>query len=292
MIFSVNKGSRFKTWGNLFELLILNWRRFLHIEEKQNFMWVLNKEKPGYYYYYILDCEATGESFCLRLIKESILLPTQHKKKLSEGGIPRKLPVKSRFCAQLWYFYYQRKPNACKSDRRLSLPSSMKVLIRTNFEMTNTGGTTAPFAYNWEGFLHQRNSGLSASVVHLGSNPQNDTKLFRTMKAKQTQLTYNLSFRAVQFSSSLAEDNENKLGVKHSAHLLQSVLYNQFPITVPLQEKQATYQVIKWFTKGICLIRNRELQDLRHATALPLPKTLLNFCLAIFILLLFLRSWQ
>lgn len=82
-------------------------------------------------------------------------------------------------------------------------PGSKKVFIRTNFEMTNTGGTTATFAYNSHGFLHQRNSGLSASVVHLGSNPQNDTKLFRTMKAKQIQLTYNLNFRTVQFSSSL-----------------------------------------------------------------------------------------
>lgn len=62
---------------------------------------------------------------------------------------------------------------------------------------------------------------------------------------RQNQLTYNLNFRTVQFSSSLAQDNENKLGTKHSVHLLQSVLYNQFPITVPLQEKQATYQVIK-----------------------------------------------
>lgn len=124
-------------------------------------------------------------------------------------------------------------------------PGSKKLVIRTNFEMTNTGGTTACFAYNSEGFLHQRNSGLCSSVVHLGSNPQNDTKLFRTMKAKKTQLIYNLNFRTVQFSSCLAQDSENKLGIKHSVHLLQSVLYNQFPITVPLQEKQATYQVIK-----------------------------------------------
>lgn len=66
-------------------------------------------------------------------------------------------------------------------------PGSKEVLIRTNFEMTNIGGKTATFAYNSESFLHQRNSCLSASVVHLGSNPQNDTKLFQTTKAKQTE---------------------------------------------------------------------------------------------------------
>lgn len=78
------------------------------------------------------------------------------------------------------------------------------------------------------------------------------------MKAKETKLTYNLNFRTVQFSSSLAQDNENQLGIKHSVLLLKSVLHNQFPTTVPLQEKQkqAPYQVIKWFTKMICLIRN------------------------------------
>lgn len=67
------------------------------------------------------------------------------------------------------------------------------------------------------------------------------------MKAKETKLTYNLNFRTVQFSSSLAQDNENQLGIKHSVLLLKSVLHNQFPTTVPLQEKQkqAPYQVIK-----------------------------------------------
>lgn len=142
-------------------------------------------------------------------------------------------------------FIPRRKQMHLNVTEDFLFPGSKKALIGTNFEMTNTGGTTASFAYNSEDFLHQRNSGLSASVLHLGSNPQNDTKLFQTMKAKQAQLTYNLNFSAVQFSSSLAQDNENKLGIKHQVHLLQSMLYNQFPITVPLQEKQATYQVIK-----------------------------------------------
>lgn len=65
------------------------------------------------------------------------------------------------------------------------------------------------------------------------------------MKAKQTQLIYKLNLRIVQFSSCLAQDNENELGIKHSVHLLQSEFYNQSTFTVPLQEKQGTYQVIK-----------------------------------------------